>query len=116
MGRDFSPDFRHQTSDFVAWCEWVPRPAPLAAHRMNIGVADASVLDINQHIVSAEITPFDRGRDQRISCRRRRVSLDSEHISPADGSRWVYSTLRSSVDSDRGRRHDQSGETAAVMH
>jgi hypothetical protein len=52
-------DLRHTPDDFVAGHHWESRAAPFVSGLMNIGMADAAILDFNQHIARSRIAALE---------------------------------------------------------
>lgn len=86
--------------DLVAGDHGVGGRAPLAADVVDVGVADAAVLDLDEDVVGADITALDGGRRERFGRGCRGVGGDGKHGSPV-GVRWVgFSTAGRLLESD----------------
>ena len=53
--------------------------APVAADGVDVGVADAGVGDLDQHVVGSDITPGDGGRHQGVGGGGGGVGVDGQH-------------------------------------
>jgi hypothetical protein len=76
--RHLGSDLRDHTHDFVADREWVLDVAPLAAHGVNVGVADAGIGDLDQYVFRADLSAIDGCRDEGLGRRGRGIGLNSE--------------------------------------
>ncbi|NYD99959.1 hypothetical protein BJY21_001144 [Kineosphaera limosa] len=56
--------------------------APLGAHGVDVGVADAGELDVDEHLVLADLAPLDRRALQRSVWGERRDGIDLHGDSP----------------------------------
>lgn len=70
--RDSTADRCHATDDLVAGDNRIHRLAPLTTSGVNVGVAHAAVIDVNDDIVRTRFAPLDL--QLRNCCARRRYS------------------------------------------
>jgi hypothetical protein len=71
----FGADLGDDAGDLVAGCERVLLRAPVAADGVDVGVADAGVLDFDENVARADGAAFDGGGDEVLGsggARRRR--------------------------------------------
>jgi hypothetical protein len=71
MLRDRSADFAHDAGDLVARDGRVRDFAPLAAAVVDVGMADAAELDLDQDVAWTDCASLDRQRDERLADGRR---------------------------------------------
>ncbi|KAG1264606.1 hypothetical protein G6F66_014195 [Rhizopus arrhizus] len=62
---DVAADFGHAADDLVARHHRVDRATPVVAGLVQVGVADAAVEDVDQHIVVAGFAPGETERNER---------------------------------------------------
>ena len=77
--------YREMAGDFVARGQRVLLRAPVAADGVDVGVADAGELDVDQDVVRANIPALDGGRNEGVRRGRGGVSVNGKHGSPACG-------------------------------
>ena len=75
-------DLGDDAGDLVAGDQRVLLRAPVAADGVDVGVADAGELDLDQDVVRADVAAFDGGGDEVLGSGRRCVSVDGRHSSP----------------------------------
>ena len=68
--------------DLVSGNHRIARLAPLGAHGVDVGVADPGEVDVEPHIVRADVAPGDGGLRQRLGGRGRGVGGDGAHRAP----------------------------------
>ena len=59
-------DLGHPADDLVADDQRIRDLAPLAAHGVNVGVADSRVADLDENVARPEVAPLDRGTHERV--------------------------------------------------
>jgi hypothetical protein len=65
---DLIPNGSHTTDDFVSGNKWILSPAPLVARRVDVGVTDAAVKDVDCNIAGAGIATLERERNELTCC------------------------------------------------
>src|SRR5665647_2061052 len=106
---DLFADLRDDAGDLVAGHQGVGDRTPFTAGGVDVGVADAGVLDLDEDVVRADVAPLDGRRGQR-SCRGGGgVGVNGEHASPVLVD--VFSSLRDA----RGSVHSQTTSKRAVV-
>ena len=79
---DLRPELGDDADDLVTDHLRILDRAPVATHRVDIGMADPRVPDLDQHIVRSEIASLDRGRNQWLGGGRGGVGVDGQQDSP----------------------------------
>ena len=74
VGADLGDD----AGDLVAGNQRVGLRAPVAADSVDVGVADAGVLDLDQDVVRADVAALDGGGDERLGRGRGCVCVDGK--------------------------------------
>jgi hypothetical protein len=87
--RHVGPDFGDDARDLVAGRHGVLDVAPLAAHGVQVGVADAGELDVDRDIVRPDVAALDGGLAQRLGGRGRGVCGNGRsHVFSASCRSW----------------------------
>src|SRR5699024_8389340 len=68
---DLRSDLADDPDDLVTWCRGVQGASPFAARVVDVRVADAGELDLDEHVGRPGVPPADRGLLQRrVGCDR----------------------------------------------
>jgi hypothetical protein len=79
---DLIPNGSHTPDDFVSGNKWILGPAPLVARRVDVGVTDTAVKNVDYNIAGAGIATLERERYKLTCCRISCVAMDMHcHIS-----------------------------------
>ncbi len=82
MPGDLGADLGDDPGDLMAGDDGVGHRTPLTARVVDVGVADAAELDLDEDVVRAEVTTLDGRRTEGLRRGRGRVGIDGEHVSP----------------------------------
>ena len=87
---DVGPDLGDDADDLVARHHRVGLRAPVAVDGVDVGVADAGVLDLDEHVVGSDCSAFDGDGDEGLAGGGRGVGVDLH----GDRSPWVVGSGR----------------------
>jgi hypothetical protein len=109
---DLGAGLGDDAGDFMAGDHGIGGRTPLAAHVVDVRVADTDVLDLDQDVVRADVPSLDGRGGERFGRGRRGVGGNGEH---------VVSPVRSRVRAEQGRNARvpscrSTGDTSTLRH